>query len=61
MAFRLIEIILPDSQVTRASQALEEQAVLGVWQNKLVGNQTLLRVLVEQDHSGAVMDRGRAC
>ncbi|MFQ5992465.1 MAG: TIGR00341 family protein [Nitrospiraceae bacterium] len=57
MAFRLIEIILPDSQVTRASQALEEQAVLGVWQDKLVGNQTLLRVLVEQEHSGAVMDR----
>jgi len=56
LALRLIEVFLPKEHVGEAQDALEEKSVHGVWQDRILGNQVLLRVLVSTEESEGVLD-----
>lgn len=56
MALRLIEIILPEAHGVQARKLLEEQSVIGIWQDQVADTLLLLRVLTAVERSESVMD-----
>lgn len=57
MAIRLIEVLVSQQAGNQVYQALQDETVLGVWQDELPGSKTLVRVLVTQEQSGSVVDQ----
>ena len=56
MALRLLEIILPEANGEQARKMLEEQAVMGLWQDHVSDTLLLLRVLTSAEMTESVMD-----
>lgn len=56
MALRLIEIFLPDDQKGRVQEVLKNQRVLGSWQQELSEGKIIVRLLLEAEETGAVLD-----
>jgi len=56
MALRLLEIILPETNEEQARKLLEEQSVMGLWQDHVSETLLLLRVLTSAEMTENVMD-----
>ena len=56
MPLRLIEFAVNDGSDVHCAQLLEEQQVLGVWQEQLSDGRTLVRILVDAQFSEGVLD-----
>lgn len=56
MALRLIEFAIDGETDVQCAQLLAEQQVLGVWQEQLSDGRTLVRILVDAQHSEGVID-----
>lgn len=56
MPLRLIEFAINDGTDVQCAKLLEEQQVLGVWQEQLSDGRTLARILVDSQFSEAVLD-----
>jgi len=56
MALRLIEIFLPDDQKGRVQEVLKDHRVLGSWQQELSEGKIIVRLLLEAEETGAVLD-----
>lgn len=56
MALRLLEIILPEANGAQARKLLEEQSVMGLWQDHVSDTLLLLRVLTSAEMTENVMD-----
>lgn len=53
---RLIEIVIPSKEVETVLDRLEDQDSMGVWIEKVEGEQSLVRVLLQAEQTEAVSD-----
>ena len=56
MPLRLIEIYLPANEKNRAEQILKDHQMLGIWQEGLMEDQILIRLLLPTEETGAILD-----
>jgi uncharacterized hydrophobic protein (TIGR00341 family) len=56
MPLRLIEMVLPESQVAEARELLQEQPLVDVWYDQLSETQVLIKILVEVENTEALLD-----
>jgi len=56
MALRLIEIVVRERDPGGVHKLLEEQQVLGVWEDRLPEGRSLVRVLLDSQHTEAALD-----
>ncbi|MFH1485556.1 MAG: TIGR00341 family protein [Chloroflexota bacterium] len=56
MALRLIEVIIPEDAKEGAHRLLEEQPILGSWDEPLADSRFLLRILLDAEKSEVVLD-----
>ncbi len=56
MALRLLEIILPAAHGEQARKLLEEQSLMGVWQDQVSDTLLLLKELTSAEMTETVMD-----
>lgn len=56
MALRLIELILPEDQITYAQDILKNCQALGIWNENLQDNKILIRILLPAEKTEEAMD-----
>ena len=59
MALRLIEMVLPEDIGHYAHEYLRDQSdlpILGFWSQPLISGEVLVRVLLDAEHTEAVLD-----
>lgn len=57
MAYRLVEIVLPEEKRSEAESLLRDSHVLNVWCDILSDRQTLIRVFISADEAEGVLDK----
>jgi len=56
MALRTIEIYLPDHSEDRVRKLLQDNPVHGIWYDKLLDDQLLVKILVSTEKAEELMD-----
>lgn len=57
MDYRMLELSAPTETIREAHQLVEQEGVLGAWIHKLEDNESVLRVLIDVDHTEALSDK----
>ena len=58
MALRLVEAVLPRVAAAELLQLADKQEILGVWEDPLSEDRTVVRILLTTEESEEVMDLG---
>jgi uncharacterized hydrophobic protein (TIGR00341 family) len=56
MSLRLIETVLPEKYQKEIEEILREKAVIDIWQEKIEGNLSRMKILVSTGQSEAILD-----